>query len=313
MSTVMAPRYLWNDPRVRIAAVVAVAFAVTPCGTASAAFPGRDGLIAFARGKPADIYVVRPDGSGLRRLTHSRRDDRSPEFSPDGRRIAFTRRDPDRAESGTMMVARPGGRRARRLRGDTRVWEWFQSWTPDSRYLFRRTDVDDPRVVDELWLMERGGARLLPLGHFNDFATASPDGTRMVISRYDVNDAGHYLVSADLDGSDARPLPQDRTGNSMYPDFSPDGRQIVFMGDAPLETDGYLYDLYVILADGGAARRLTDTSLDESAPAWSPSGRWIAYSHRGDIWVMRPDGCCARRVTRGPASDGEPSWQPVRR
>src|SRR6185503_16825230 len=58
----------------------------------STAFPGKPGQIAFARdGKRRGIYVADPSGNGLKRITRDY--DLGPAWSPDGRRIAFTRGD----------------------------------------------------------------------------------------------------------------------------------------------------------------------------------------------------------------------------
>src|SRR3954468_21600957 len=45
-------------------------------------------------------------------------------------------------------------------------------------------------------------------------------------------------------------------------------------------------------------------------PAWSPDGRWIAFSMRGDIWKVPADGGQAIALTRGPAYHFEPAWSP---
>jgi TolB protein len=45
-------------------------------------------------------------------------------------------------------------------------------------------------------------------------------------------------------------------------------------------------------------------------PAWSPDGRWIAFSLRGDIWKVPADGGEAIALTRGPAYHYEPAWSP---
>jgi TolB protein len=45
-------------------------------------------------------------------------------------------------------------------------------------------------------------------------------------------------------------------------------------------------------------------------PAWSPDGRWIAFSLRGDIWKVPAEGGEAVALTSGPHYYFEPSWSP---
>ena len=45
-------------------------------------------------------------------------------------------------------------------------------------------------------------------------------------------------------------------------------------------------------------------------PAWSPDGKWIAFSMRGDIWKIPADGGEAMALTEGPAYHFEPAWSP---
>jgi len=45
-------------------------------------------------------------------------------------------------------------------------------------------------------------------------------------------------------------------------------------------------------------------------PAWSPDGRWIAFSMRGDIWKVPAEGGTAMALTRGPNYHFEPTWSP---
>jgi Tol biopolymer transport system component len=114
---------------------------------------------------------------------------------------------------------------------------------------------------------------------------------------------GVYVMNAD--GTGERRLA--RYGTS--PRWSPDGRSIAFV--RPATFGGFNYDIYVVHAEGGAARNLTPTPVYENDPAWSPDGRRIAFVGGGkDIWLMNADGSGKRRLTSGAARDRTPSWSP---
>jgi Tol biopolymer transport system component len=61
-----------------------------------------------------------------------------------------------------------------------------------------------------------------------------------------------------------------------------------------------------------ADRVLVDARLAvEAAPAWSPDGKWIAYSRAGEIWLIRPDGRHAHGLGKvGVGVDWAPDWSP---
>jgi hypothetical protein len=98
-----------------VAAVVAAGLASSLAIRSSVASPRS--LIAFSSGTPGgvqDIYVVPPDGSGLRRLTHSVSKEFTPTWSSDGRWIAY-RFQPGSDETGEIYVMRADGSGARDL------------------------------------------------------------------------------------------------------------------------------------------------------------------------------------------------------
>ncbi|MEO6866159.1 MAG: CehA/McbA family metallohydrolase [Gemmatimonadaceae bacterium] len=55
---------------------------------------------------------------------------------------------------------------------------------------------------------------------------------------------------------------------------------------------------------------LPAVSTGPMAPAWSPDGRWIAFSMRGDIWKIPAAGGVAIALTSGPGYYFEPAWSP---
>ncbi len=53
-----------------------------------------------------------------------------------------------------------------------------------------------------------------------------------------------------------------------------------------------------------------EVTTGPAEPAWSPDGRWIAFSMQGDIWKVPAEGGEAVALTQGPAYYFEPDWSP---
>ena len=78
----------------------------------------------------------------------------------------------------------------------------------------------------------------------------------------------------------------------LDPALSPDGKKIAF------EFQG---DIWTTAAEGGTAQRLTVHEAHDRLPAWSPDGRWMAFSSKRagnyDVWVMPANGGKPKQLT----------------
>jgi dipeptidyl aminopeptidase/acylaminoacyl peptidase len=100
------------------------------------------------------------------------------------------------------------------------------------------------------------------------------------------------------------------------PAVSPDGRMAVVAVTRPdLDADEYRSQLWAVPTDASAsARPLTSGHLD-SAPAFSPDGRWLAYlsaeaGGRPQVWLLPTAGGAARRLSDHHLGAGAPVWSP---
>jgi TolB protein len=64
------------------------------------------------------------------------------------------------------------------------------------------------------------------------------------------------------------------------------------------------------LSDREERHMLPAVSTGPLDPAWSPDGKWIAFSMRGDIWKVPAEGGEAIAITAGPNYHYEPAWSP---
>ena len=134
----------------------------------------------------------------------------------------------------------------------------------------------------------------------------SPDGRRMMVVANLESPRRYDLYSIGLDGTGLVKLRDDARDGS----WSPDGSRVLFAS----MSDGDL-DLYVMDANGGNLRQLTNTPEMDYQPAWSPDGRRIAFVYipagsgaKHDVHVMNADGSGRRAVTETAADEQVVSW-----
>lgn len=270
------------------------------------------GQIAYRSALAGGISVMNIDGSNQRQLTDS--DDGWPKWSPDGRLIAFTRRDGNTQ----IYLMNADGTNLRRLT-NTQTSEGSPSWSPDGRFIAFTSDRNDPnpgkcspKCISEIYVMNADGTNSRKLTNSLSFSASpawSPDGRLIAFwSNRDRDIFDIYLINAD--GTNMRRLTQS-TGDSVYPTWSPDGRYIAFVLSPRDGND----QIYVMNADGTSPRKLTNNPGFYSGTAWSPDGRYIAFSGLGSdgkdaIYLMNSDGTNTHILTKAPGPNDDPAWSP---
>jgi Tol biopolymer transport system component len=159
----------------------------------------------------------------------------------------------------------------------------------------------------------------LAVGGDNDFSPPlSPQGNRLAISRQGNRLA--FVQSAldtniwriEIPKSKGRSNPPIKliasTNLDQAPQYSPDGRKIVFES-----TRSGSYEIWVCDSNGTNLIQLTSFDGTNTGTArWSPDGRHIAFDARiethSDIYVTGAEGGSPRRLTTGTSDDVIPSW-----
>jgi Tol biopolymer transport system component len=308
--------------------------------TSLAAFPGRNGLIAYAgserssAAEHSEIFTIPPSGGDPTRLTNNGLLDTQPSWSADGRRIVFVRGQYAKTAIWTM---RANGRHQHEIirLGDQRTpYPVEPSFSPSGgrvvfglRHSIATVGIHGNDLRQLVFGWRGPGAVRSP--------EYSPDGKRIAFAgRPGRRDVRTSIWTMDRNGSHLRRLtrpPQTHGyGVDDSPDWRPDGRRIEFL---------YCYDercgggLYSVRSDGSDRRPLVSSSYPG---VYSPSRRRVAlYSlgydsvHQnvkcGDIFNVtvprRPwqppvpsitHNCGADPIrTRFTGLAADPSWQPI--
>ncbi|HEV8574805.1 MAG TPA: S9 family peptidase [Dehalococcoidia bacterium] len=271
------------------------------------------------------VYVAPIDGrENSRRFTQGNKD-HSPRWSPDGRYLAFVS---DRGEKNQLFVAPLGGGEARQV---TKAKFGISSpaWSPDSKRVAcmartgeyketkERSPVEKsaPRVIRDLRYkldgigffdarrthifvvdVETGDEKQITDGDWYDDQPAwSPDGKTIAFVSDRAPERHQRQWRSDVwivpsGGGRTRKI-TDSNGAAVSPAYSPDGRNIAFVGhehgDAGSSKNIHLL---VVPAAGGEPRSVS-APLDRSVAGWPPmGGRTFEWTRDGQaLWFIAAD------------------------
>ncbi|MFN2525651.1 MAG: hypothetical protein ABR505_05225 [Actinomycetota bacterium] len=286
-----------------LAAVILLMSTPVPYATlqAEAAFPGRNGRIAFAvpavdhsatrdllgGGVNRDLYVVDWSTGVLTQLTEGPEEDWCPAWSPRGDRIAFGRR--IGLGAGDLFVLDVKTGRITNVSTTPDSNEFYPAWSPDGRRIVFASDRGNPAAypfIDmDLYVVDMEGevTQLVDMDGVQAMPAWSPQGD--VIAFQDRATNSIRLVPATGGHAVMIAQSEDEPGG---PSWSPDGRQLAFA-----TTTG---DLWVVNRGGSGLYRLSGLPSVHSNPSWSPDGKWIAFvgasrdEERQKLYRVRPDG-----------------------
>jgi Tol biopolymer transport system component len=139
---------------------------------------------------------------------------------------------------------------------------------------------------------------------FYQEATWAPDGSTLLLSRYEGE--RYWIYRIDADGSALERL---EVGPGYWTTWSPDGSHFAFHSDR--DGNG---EIYVAKADGTGASNISNHSANDTTPAWRPDGSKIAFVSDRDghyqLHLMGRDGSDPIRIGDGPGEEYNPSWSP---
>jgi len=263
-------------------------------------------------GSGSDLYLIRPDGSQVRKLTTLPGAAMNLHFSPDGRWIRFTLQNAENNVSALWEVQANGNvlRPVLTAGWNQRSQECCGNWTHDGKYFFFESSQGSRQ---DIWVLRENRSLLRRRSDAQQRLTAGPlaflspvpgnDGKilfvvgqqlRFELQRYDQK-ARHFLPY--LNGISAGEL-----------DFARDGQWLTYVS-YPEHT------LWRSKLDGSQRSQLTYPPLQAHLPRSSPDGKQIAFmaSEPGQPWklyVISSFGGTAQPLTNEKVNESDLTWMP---
>lgn len=263
--------------------------------------------ITFACGseQEAEIYIMRPDGSEVKQVTHLGNWSIRPRWSPDGLWIVFLSAPQDRNAlygKGPVDIykVQSNGSEVRQLTNDL-VGQDAPTWSPDGEWIAFTSIYSD---ASDIYRMRPDGSQIQQLTHVGtaQYPIWFLDGESLSFASVDQHgDFEFYQMHPD--GSNLRPWKLNLP--SWQFSWSPVSDEIAFA----YSPKRYGSNIYKASLKSILPRQLTDLPGVNSFPSWSPDGQWIVFGSDTGIKKVKSDGSQLTQLTSlncGVAS--YPSW-----
>lgn len=250
----------------------------------------------------AEAHESSPEQPAMAFVSLRSRGDVNPEFSPDGKTLAFAR--VSRGVQAIYTIPIPGGPERHLISG--RAFNWGLAWTGDGRNIvfgsagWLATDAS-------LWKISAHGGQPERLQFGDEGVQPSIRGSKLVYvrQRANLNIWMRRLDASRHAGSPHRLIASTRMESG--PQFSPDGSQIAFES-----TRSGTYEVWMCQSNGTGPIQLTRFNSHTGTPRWSADGRQIAFDSRAagnaDIYALGSEGGPTRRLTSEPSGEVVPNW-----
>lgn len=226
--------------------------------------------LAYTRAE-LDLNIWQRDiGQGLemmepRAVVASTRMDHSPQFSPDGKRIAFVS---DRTGSNELWVSDSDGANALKLTSYGSAIITRPSWSPDGREIAFQVIEGSRSEIDIVAADGSSPRRLTTDGSGGVMPFWSRDGEWIYMNQRQV---GLLKIPA-RDGNQTEPLPVEQEGS--FAQESSDGKRLYF------SKRGFGGGLWSMPVDGGAPQALPREVMPDGRRRWAVTDRGIFFVDR---------------------------------
>ena len=248
-----------------------------------------------------EIYLTDAKGEAKIKITNYAGADGYPDWSPDGKRIAFYSKY-DEGKTWSMHIMNSDGTDRKRLTYEKNKWDSSPTWSPDGKMIAFAREYQDPEGnwQEEIWIMNSDGSGQTQLKTLSGRAPCFMKNGRLL---FHSKSPQSEICIANIDGSDIIALTKNNA-KDWSPKISPDGKQIAFISDR----DGN-QEIYVMDIDGSNQKRLTFNDVTDWDPCWSADGSKIIFASESgdylDLYMMNKDGSSTKEFI---VNGSQPAW-----